>query len=224
MLARIKFSTSGNHLKLAELNELEEFLGESINYQKMKINEDGQPASLSWRETFDKEKVEKDPDYILVFESDHVEINESNTYIVDFETFTTKYPKLEVTVKGLPKAIGNNNDLIQHLNNMANKIEEAKEKFDKVVEFNQKCDVHVPNMGLLNINRLAFATDICTEELQTILHKGWRILAICPQPNQRRPDYILGMHVSELDGDVEVKHFPGSGREKILETKDGLYV
>lgn len=24
------------------------------------------------------------------------------------------------------------------------------------------------------------------------LDAGWRILAVCPQPDQRRPDYILG--------------------------------
>ena len=25
-----------------------------------------------------------------------------------------------------------------------------------------------------------------------VISEGWRILAICPQPNQRRPDYIMG--------------------------------
>jgi hypothetical protein len=39
---------------------------------------------------------------------------------------------------------------------------------------------------VLNLN------DQCTDGLREYLKEGWRILAICPQPGQRRPDYILG--------------------------------
>lgn len=31
-----------------------------------------------------------------------------------------------------------------------------------------------------------------TDVLQEQIAKGWRIIAACPQPDQRRPDYILG--------------------------------
>jgi len=34
--------------------------------------------------------------------------------------------------------------------------------------------------------------DYCTERLQDDLDSGWKILAICVQPDGRRPDYILG--------------------------------
>lgn len=34
--------------------------------------------------------------------------------------------------------------------------------------------------------------DACTDQLQGALNSGWRIISACPQPDQRRPDYILG--------------------------------
>lgn len=58
--------------------------------------------------------------------------------------------------------------------------------------FNQKCEVHVPGLGLLNVNETKVVEDYCTHALQNELDDGWRILAICPQPDQRRPDYVLG--------------------------------
>lgn len=57
---------------------------------------------------------------------------------------------------------------------------------------NQKCNVAVPGLGLLAINQVAVRENYCTEELQSELENGWHILAICVQPDQRRPDYILG--------------------------------
>lgn len=58
--------------------------------------------------------------------------------------------------------------------------------------FNEK--VNVPNMDsfIAKMNQTMLLEDCCTDYLQSNLAKGWRIIAICPQPNQRRPDYILG--------------------------------
>jgi len=57
---------------------------------------------------------------------------------------------------------------------------------------NEKCNVVVPSLGLLVIDTVKVHYDLCTEDLQQHLDKGWRIVAICVQPDQRRPDYILG--------------------------------
>lgn len=57
---------------------------------------------------------------------------------------------------------------------------------------NDRVNVVVPDLGLLQMRRVAVRTDYCTESLQLDLDRGWRILAICPQPDQRRPDYVLG--------------------------------
>lgn len=58
--------------------------------------------------------------------------------------------------------------------------------------YNNKCEVHIPGQALSTYNDLMLAEDVCTDVLQGHLNGGWRIIAACPQPDQRRPDYILG--------------------------------
>lgn len=58
--------------------------------------------------------------------------------------------------------------------------------------FNERVNVHVPGLGLLLINEALVEHDACTERLNDMLQQGWRILAVCPQPDQRRPDYVMG--------------------------------
>ena len=57
---------------------------------------------------------------------------------------------------------------------------------------NEKCGQHQPNNALLAVAETKLLQDSCTDVLQEELAAGWRILAIQPQPDQRRPDYILG--------------------------------
>jgi hypothetical protein len=63
--------------------------------------------------------------------------------------------------------------------------------------YNEKVSVHVPGLGLLLIDEVEVLYDCCTTKLQDHLEKGWRIIAACPQPDQRRPDYIIGRHKNE---------------------------
>lgn len=56
----------------------------------------------------------------------------------------------------------------------------------------QVVQITVPDLGLLQIDEVDWLDDACTQELQTRLDEGWRILAVCPPNAQRRPDYILG--------------------------------
>lgn len=57
--------------------------------------------------------------------------------------------------------------------------------------FNDKCQQEQPGPNLLNVNETLLMEDACTDALQENLENGWRIIAVCPQP-QRRPDYVLG--------------------------------
>lgn len=57
--------------------------------------------------------------------------------------------------------------------------------------FNEKCAQEQPGPALMDIAETMLLEDSCTDVLQEELARGWRLLAICPQP-QRRPDYILG--------------------------------
>ena len=44
---------------------------------------------------------------------------------------------------------------------------------------NQKCDVHVGGGLIATYNDLMLKEDSCTDELQTELNNGWRIIAVC---------------------------------------------
>jgi len=52
--------------------------------------------------------------------------------------------------------------------------------------------ISVANVGLLSVRNVTYIEDCCTDELQRHLNEGWRILAVCPPNDTRRPDYILG--------------------------------
>jgi len=52
--------------------------------------------------------------------------------------------------------------------------------------------VAIPNLLLFAVDEVQVLNDACTDSLQAELNDGWRILAVCPPPAQRRPDYILG--------------------------------
>lgn len=67
--------------------------------------------------------------------------------------------------------------------------------------YNNKCDVHMPGNLLATYNEVQLLEDSCTDVLQESLSQGWRILSVCPQPDQRRPDYILGRYNPTKDGD-----------------------
>jgi hypothetical protein len=52
--------------------------------------------------------------------------------------------------------------------------------------------VHLPGNELLTINEVFVLNDACTERVQEEIQNGFRIIAICPQHGQRRPDYVMG--------------------------------
>ncbi len=49
-----------------------------------------------------------------------------------------------------------------------------------------------PSESLAEVNQIRHLNNACTDDVQIWLDNGWRILAICGQASQRRPDYILG--------------------------------
>lgn len=59
-------------------------------------------------------------------------------------------------------------------------------------------NVSVANHNLFCINEVTWLEDACTQELQRHLDAGWRILAVCPANDARRPDYILGRKKEEV--------------------------
>lgn len=63
-----------------------------------------------------------------------------------------------------------------------------KVAIDKAVNI----QVAIPNLLLFAVDEVTWLEDACTEDLQKHLDDGWRILAVCPAENSRRPTYIIG--------------------------------
>lgn len=78
--------------------------------------------------------------------------------------------------------------------------------------FNQRVEVHMPGHALSTYNETMLLEDSCTDALQTALNKGWRIIACCPQPDSRRPDYILGRYNPEQDARADQYGYWGARR------------
>ena len=66
-------------------------------------------------------------------------------------------------------------------------------------QFNERVQVHMPGQALSTYNEVLLLEDHCSDALQGKLNDGWRIIAACPQPDQCRPDYILGRFNPEFD-------------------------
>lgn len=185
MLAKIRLT---GIVSEAVVKQLEEFLGEEVDTRRIRL---GTSIGVSSWEKLPEDELE--PDKFLLE-------NSNKEYITDANVFFTTFPELEISVKPIKMPRASVDDLANKIEALASKVENVLGNFDKDIQFNSKCDVHVPNLGLLNINELGYANDYCTESLQSRLDDGWRILAICPQPDQRRPDYILGRFVENSDG------------------------
>lgn len=117
-------------------------------------------------------------------------------------------PKLRTTTEGVELEFGHiliaSIDVLPHFpgwtvkRTIDNASTKALMKFGErtTTVVNERCNVAVSGLGLLTINDVACHDDLCTDKLMELLDQGWRIVAVCVQPDQRRPDYILGRSVA----------------------------
>lgn len=105
-------------------------------------------------------------------------------YIANIHTVCKIFPKIEIN-KVFPDGS------VDVFDRLIEKMDRISERIEKNT-YNEKCNVHVPGLGLLMIEELKLCEDACTETIREQLMDRWRIIAVCPQPDQRRPDYILG--------------------------------
>lgn len=66
-----------------------------------------------------------------------------------------------------------------------NKLPEVKEFVRNVSQ------IVMPGFELLKYGEIQVLENSCTVEIQNQLDKNWRIIAVLPQPQQRRPDYVM---------------------------------
>jgi len=125
------------------------------------------------------------------------ELPEEQAEARDFSDYTGPIDKI-VDLVGPIEVKGNVTPYFMNIfTALMEKVDGIAKKQNVETSVNNRCDVHVPGLGLLMMREVKNLDDLCTDKLQEELDKGWRILAICPQPDQRRPDYILGRTTKE---------------------------
>ena len=201
MYARIHFENN-QKITRQDLRILENTVSDTIDVIDMvEVVETGEIESFSsWRHSYDLIQEESPDKKKLVRKSEFVMLHSNKEYFADLELFMSKHPDIKISIRGLPPTVDRDySTIVSEIVRVNDKLQEALKRFDKNVEFNEKCDVHISNMGILQINEVALLEDGCTDELQEALNKGWRIITAQPQPNQRRADYILGRYNPEMD-------------------------
>lgn len=135
-------------------------------------------AKFGYNQKFTPEEQEKIREAVLGstvgFEEDGAYQDWYNEHIIDFDLLPSKAIENLSIIK-----------VIEHKS-----IDQIQARARSVI--NQRVNVAVPGFGLMAIKTVKVEVDLCTEKLQEQLDLGWQILAICVQPDQRRPDYILG--------------------------------
>lgn len=175
---RVQFSFSwGTRLTVAQAEALNEVIG--VTKVRLKQEEKKEHAELS------------DIDRLLAASNkpDTLPIdNYDGTFVGEIVDIYSVIPDVQIVLKGL-EASPNYTNLMASLDKLQALLGPLA---NKEVLFNQRCDVHVPGLGLLAIEEVRHENDCCTDYLRDLMADGWRIIAACPQPDQRRPDYILG--------------------------------
>ena len=125
---------------------------------------------------------------------------EQDNHLVDLNLFASKckykfYLKesiisQEPTINNIQAILGAIEEKSTSLESLVNKIKDTT--------FNSKTSVHVGGGLITTYNDLLLKEDTCTDDLQNDLNNGWRIIAVCTQADQRRPDYVLGRFNPQL--------------------------
>jgi len=190
-------------------NEIESIVSSSYHFideleRREVINEDGKKSVKYY--TFDSNG--KEEEVSSYYRYDRVENQEKyvrmsgKPQLVDLFEFAPKATHIEYKIL---KTIASNEPTFDNINTIMNRTQEKLESLlERVSEFeggtfNQKVNVHTGGGLLVTYNDLTLMENCCTDVLQGMLQKGWRIVSVNVQADQRRPDYVLGRYNPELD-------------------------
>jgi len=155
-------------------------------------------------------KPKKDLDYVYI---------EKENNLVDLEDFALKC----MYGYRITKCIKSEEPSVNNIKALLNKVEEKTNNINKTLDilhnqsFNDKTNVHVGGGLMVTYNDLMLKENCCTDVLQSTINNGWRIIAVCVQSDQRRPDYILGRY--NLDKDITVRDEQFAKREEKLNNR-----
>lgn len=116
------------------------------------------------------------------------EVRQWHSYVADITSIIDIVPTIRIIRK--IKTNNSNLELYNFLSKAEHTLDDLKALNSQL--FNKKLEVHMPGNSLLEISNVIVVENACTEAIDQKLQDGWRILAVCPQPDQRRPDYIMG--------------------------------
>ena len=129
--------------------------------------------------------------YVLVNNKDH---------LVNLDSFAPKCKHkffIKESIKSEVPAINNINAILDTVEEKSSVLNSLVDKIRKTT-FNSKTNVHVGGGLITTYNDLLLKEDACIDDLRNELNNGWRIIAVCNQPDQRRPDFVLGRFNPQL--------------------------
>lgn len=145
-------------------------------------------------------KIDEYYRYDRLQDKDWVFVNQNNNLVdLNYFALNCRFPfEIEKCIKSEEPTVNNLTTLLNQVEEKFNYIDKQLDIF-KNQQMNQKVNVHVGGGLIVTYNEVKLEKDSCTDELQKELTGGWRIVAVCVQPDQRRPDYILGRFNPKLD-------------------------
>lgn len=165
-------------------------------YFKDEVQEKIDEKGNTWFETELGQKVDT---YRLLTRVDttNLVIVQKEPHLVNLEDFA---PKCRFPFRILKAVKEQSNSVQSILVDLENKLRDIKAS-SQVLEqgFNSKCNVHIGGGLIVTFNDFKLLENACTDELQKETNENWRIIAVCVQPDQRRPDYILGRYNPQKD-------------------------
>lgn len=154
----------------------------------------------------DVELTQAIPDYqvvtkILQPDNDVLVLVEKQEQLVDLDVFVPQSRWPFTIVRGVKEQFPSGANILGVLDEVEMKFKKIQQMTNAIAsqQFNSRVNVHVGGGLIVTYNELLLKEDCCTDILQTELNHGWRIIAVCVQPDQRRPDYILGRYNPEND-------------------------
>lgn len=134
---------------------------------------------------------------------DHVVISKG-PHLVRLEDFSGSCQFPYVILESRSSSSEVSTTMFQTLSILERKLERLRDLSPEMLpamasQFNDRCSVHIGGGLLASFNELTLATDACTDSIQEELNNGWRSIAVCVQPDQRRPDYVLARYNPQLD-------------------------
>lgn len=185
--------------KIGWQNEKLSFVNSYDHYKEDCIEKDGK----YYKNQAEMDKDKKIEHYYLYTkytgDINYVHVEKDN-HLVDLLIFAQKC-KYKFYIK---ESIKSEEPNVANINLLLQELQDKTENFNTVIDklkqntFNSKTNVHVGGGLIATYNDLLLKEDICTDALQIELNNGWRIIAVCNQSDQRRPDYILGRYNPQL--------------------------